>query len=374
MFTRRGFMKTLAGAGLSLAFGKPALSAINTVTAHEESDVLFPIEVNGKHGYIDRCGNVVVRHEFDDCFIFSEGYGCVKKGNAWGFINSNGDMVIEPRFTRFSYFKEGLAKVNLFGSYAIEHNYINKNGNTVISLISMHSSSFSEGLASVKVYDFKYGCIDKKGVIVIEPVSDKEIVFSEGLAAASTNGSYGYIDKRGKFIIPTQYEEASGFSEGLASVKKWDNKMWFYIDKIGRDVFETAFDRAEPFCEGLAFISIGKKSWFIDRTGRTVIELKKYNFKRFIRFPHFSEGLCAVTVKLRSKKWHEKSGFIDMHGNIVIEPAFDRVSSFRNGLAWVDIDDNKRGYIDRTGKYIWGPRVIDNPYNTLLRGWCSNVF
>lgn len=372
MLTRRGFMKSLAGMGLSLAFGKPALSAINTSTAHKENDAMFPIEVNGKHGYIDRWGNVIIKPEFDDCFIFSEGYGCVKKGDAWGFINSNGDMVIEPGFTGFSYFKEGLAKVNLLGSYSIEHNYINKSGNSVISVMSMDSSAFAEGLASIKVYDSKYGCIDKKGITVIEPVSDKEIVFSEGLAAVSIDGKYGYIDKSGKFIIPTQYEEAGDFSEGLASVKKWGEEMWFYIDKTDKDVFEAAFDIAEPFCEGLSFISIGKKSWFIDKTGRIVIELKKYNFKRFMQFPHFSEGLCAVTIKSRSKKWHEKGGFIDKQGNIVIEPVFDRVSSFRNGLAWVDIDD-KRGYIDRTGKYIWGPRVIDNPYNTLLRGWCSNV-
>ncbi len=313
MFTRRGFMKTLAGAGISLAFGKPALSAINTFTTRKQSDALFPVEVNGKHGYIDRLGNVVIKPEFDDCFAFSEGYASVKKGKAWGFINTNGDMVIEPRFADdLNCFKEGFAIVKPLGSDLTE--VINERGDAVIMPYNETWFEFTEGLLSVLVND-KWGCIDKKGNMIIEPISDEPIGFSEGLANVCSDGIRGYIDRTGKFVIPPKYEDESlsDFREGLAIVANFtkDEDTQYYIDKTGRDVFETAFDSADFFSEGLALVRIGGKAGFIDKTGRMVIELK-YDVKSSGRF---HEGLCSnMSGKSYSKKGLKKAALLISKG------------------------------------------------------------
>lgn len=353
MFTRRGFMKSLAGVGISLAFGKPALSAINTFAARKQSDALFPIEVNGKHGYIDKLGNVVIKPEFDDCFAFSEGYASVKKGKAWGFINTDGDMVIEPRFADDIHcFKEGFAMVSPLGSDLTE--FINEKGDTVIMPYNETWFEWTEGLLSVSVND-KWGCIDKKGNMVIEPISDEPIEFSEGLADVCIDGVRGYIDRTGKFVIPPKYEDefVSDFREGLATITKFtklgEENIEYYIDKTGRDVFETTFDNADSFSEGLAFVWIGEKAGFIDKTGQMVIELKW----DVMSSGHFHEGLCNISGKFKKLR---KSGFIDKQGNMVIEPVFNWASSFINGLACVTVNNKMDyGYIDKTGKYVWGP-------------------
>ena len=50
-----------------------------------------------------------------------------------------------------------------------------------------------------------------------------------------------------------------------------------------------------------------------------------------------------------------KWGFIDRKGNWLINPQFDAVSPFRNGLAQVTLG-GIRGYINTAGKYVWLPK------------------
>jgi hypothetical protein len=49
-----------------------------------------------------------------------------------------------------------------------------------------------------------------------------------------------------------------------------------------------------------------------------------------------------------------KYGFIDKTGKFVINPQFDEVSGFMEGLCSVRVGD-KLGYIDKTGKDVWNP-------------------
>ena len=52
-------------------------------------------ELNGKWGYIDLYGNVVLPLIYDDASFFSEGRVEVKKDGKWGFIDLNGNEIIE---------------------------------------------------------------------------------------------------------------------------------------------------------------------------------------------------------------------------------------------------------------------------------------
>ena len=78
------------------------------------------------------------------------------------------------------------------------------------------------------------------------------------------------------------------------------------------------------------------KYGYIDQTGKFVIE-PEFNYVYW-----FSEGLAAVMI---GTKW----GFIDKTGNVVIEPKFESGTFFVDGLAEIEIDGNWL-YIDMTGK------------------------
>lgn len=97
------------------------------------------------------------------------------------------------------------------------------------------------------------------------------------------------------------------------------------------------------FTDGLSRWLFGNKYGFINRAGKTVIQ------PEFDLTYGFSEGLTAVQI---GKKW----GYIDTTGTIVITALELRnAKPFHKGLAEVQTSDWSIGYIDRSGKYVWGP-------------------
>ncbi len=72
---------------------------------------LYPVLKDGKWGYMNKKGRVVIRPEWDYVGRYSEGLAGVREGDKWGFIDVSGMVVIKPRFEGVGEFSEGLAPV-----------------------------------------------------------------------------------------------------------------------------------------------------------------------------------------------------------------------------------------------------------------------
>jgi hypothetical protein len=234
--------------------------------------------IDGKWGYIDRRGKIVIAARYDKVQSFSEGRAAVNlgatlkrefprdylAGGKWGFVDASGKLVIpaEYDYVEFHGFREGLALVRKGKE---EYAYIDKQGRTVFKLHDNFRDSkrwiasvrhFSEGLAHVNTsgYPGFTGFVDKTGEFVIEPRFIAGL-FSEGLCPFTVDGKSGYFDKRAKTVIEPQFEVAELFSEGLAVAGK--EEQLSYIDKLGRVVIPGPFNDAEPFRGGLARVHVG---------------------------------------------------------------------------------------------------------------------
>ena len=211
----------------------------------------------------------------------------------------------------------------------------------------------------------KFGFIDKADKQIITPQYVDAQPFSEGLSAVKIKDKYGYIDTSGKMVIPSQFEAAGPFSEGLAIINSNDNQ-WGYIDRSGKMVINAEeFAEGRGFSEGLAAVR-GKndKYGFIDKTGKFVIQPK------FDRVGDFSEGLAPV-MPVRDDSWPGNLAYINQKGEIVINSMsalpnrpmrveFDlHYYRFCGGVARVSLgnerDDDAEGYINKEGKFIWPP-------------------
>ncbi len=81
----------------------------------------------------------------------------------------------------------------------------------------------------------------------------------------------------------------------------------------------------------------------IDKTGKVVLETDKH------LEGHFSEGLCPFFIEKDDKRLY---GYLDIKGNVAIEPVYYWVDDFWEGTGDVLINGWQHGFIDRKGNLV----------------------
>ncbi len=157
---------------------------------------------NGKTGFRDLDGEIVIEAIYESAEMFSEGYSAVELDNRWGLIDKSGKVVIEPVY-----------------SY----------------LGSMH-----EGLMSFREND-KYGFVNVNNKVIIKPQFDWVDEFSEELCvfrndSGAFTGLNGYVNKEGEQVIKAVYPYARKFENGVAMVQIEDE--FTKIDINGKQIKE----------------------------------------------------------------------------------------------------------------------------------------
>lgn len=347
----------------------PSCKSVINPLGGKETTSLYPIRQNDKNGYINRQGEIVIQPQFEVTFPFSEGLAvvCISREKC-GYIDETGKFVINPQFKHAYRFSEGLAAVVTEDKLG----YIDKTGKYIINPQFAVSggppransfSTFSEGLALVKVGE-KFGFVDKTGKIVINPQFESAMPFFDGLAATKTGDKWGFVDKEGKIVINPQFEDVQPFINGLAAVMV--GKQYGYIDKSGKILINPQFDLVMPFSdEGFAAVALNQKMGLIDREGKYVVNpqfvwLASILLNLELAFLvtsdlgrlSFSEGLTLVQVGDKERS----VGYADKTGKIVINPQFGEATPFYGGLAAVFFGSgpgNDMAWIDKEGKIVW---------------------
>lgn len=312
---------------------------------------MYPLLENGRLGFMDADGRVVVQPQFLASFSdlldgdrFSENLAPLPTGSKWGYIDPTGTYVINPQFDWAGPFHDGLAAVRVDDRVG----FVDRTGKYVVNPQFNEAGEFSEGLASFRMGD-EWGYIDRSGAYAVNPQFDYAGKFSGSLAPVLDNQRWGYIDPKGKFVINPQFELANPFYEGRAvvAVGEEDDGMQFgVIDRTGRYVVNPQFQAAaERYREGLLRVQMGGKLGFVDEKGAIVIN------PQFDEAGDFHEGLAPVRV---DDKW----GFINTTGTLAIRAQFDDAEPFAEGLARVRLDE-RYGFVNAQGAMVIRPQFLD---------------
>ena len=303
--------------------------------AYHFSENLASVSFDGKYGYINTDGDFVIEPQFEEAEDFKNGIARVRTNGKYGYINTNGKFVIEPQFDNVGDFRDGIAYVKLNKKYG----YINSKGGYIIKpQLDFASYYFAEGFACVEV-DGKYGYINTNGKFAIEPQFDNAEDFNNGIARVSVDDKYGYINTNGKFVIEPQFDDAEDFKNGIARVLVGDK--YGYINTNGKFVIEPQFEEAKDFTDGIALVSINSKWGAIDASGQIVIALdcsNKYDIA----------VLCEGHIRVRVD-W--KFGIKNINDQWIVQPIYDEMEDLKEGLIKVK-KDNKCGFINQDGDVI----------------------
>jgi len=117
----------------------------------------FIVRQDGKYGFIDDQGKVVIDLVYDHAQDFSDGLARVWTQGKSRFIDTDGKAVFESEFDDADPFHEGRAKVSLKKPGGYVHGYVDKAGKLAIEPQYRWAEDFSEGLACVQVSDGKFG-------------------------------------------------------------------------------------------------------------------------------------------------------------------------------------------------------------------------
>jgi len=143
---------------------------------------------------------------------------------------------------------------------------------------------------------------------------------SEELYPITVGNKVGYINAKGKVIIEPKFKGDSASWNGNF-YERYYFKDGVIVGCVGDDY---------PTDCGL-----------FDKTGKIVA-------KGFYPQGAFIDGLARATSLVNGRY---KEGFIDKNFKFVIQPQFDRVEDFSDGLSLVEID-SKKGYVDRAGRMM----------------------
>ncbi|MBN1412690.1 MAG: WG repeat-containing protein [Spirochaetales bacterium] len=297
------------------------------------SEGLAQFTEQGKAGFIDESGRIVIGAVYEDAENFSGGLAAVKLNNNWGFIDKKGKMVIEAEYHSVSSFDHGFATAG-------------KNN--------------------------KYGVIDPKGNFLLKMDYDS-VYLEDGFSLLMLDGKHGVFDLAGrKMIYAVEYDDLEHWGKNF---KVKENGQYFLGDEQG-NIKSWGYDTI-TLSKGAYFIVIKRyRKGVIDRTGKLILDFDDYTEltiapgeEKYIvgklrdETVYLVYDINGVLIKTLNYddvqplkqgfkvKKNGKYGLLDNSFNETITCKYDYILEFYNGL--YEVQKNGRyGCVDISGKSI----------------------
>ena len=233
---------------------------------------------------------------------YSNGMSAFYENGLWGFISPGGKVLVAPAYDEVSDFD---------GTFALV-----KKGS-------------------------KWGVIDRSGNLVFPCDYDSISAFADGVAIADTGGLKHYLYADGKKKSLSTSYEFHEYSEGYARIKDNRSGKWGYIDQKGVIRINPKFESAADFKAGHAVVSLGGKTYSINKAG----DRKALSFSPDQKIVTFSNGAGYVENANGSVSFFTK-------GYNLVQGEFKEIHDFSDGLALVKNMNGNVYYFNEEGKAV----------------------
>lgn len=358
-------------------------------------DGLRFVRENGKCGYIDMAGNIVIPVEYDALSYFCDGVAVIAKNGKYGYVDNRGDILVPLEYDETLEFKpqsNGLAPVKKDGRWGYMKNpgqTRNADGTPVIHWIdgADRLDDFYNGYAMV-VRSNTFSVIDVQFEEVFGGSYDWiEQTQYDNTFIVSQYGKKGVFRYDGTPILPLEYDEiyTEQMEPGVRRFRVVKDGKCGLIDLDGNTALACIFDdiRISPDAEDIIIAAWNGCYGIINSAGKEYVPFiyediwkdgNCYQIKLAGKYgllnQDFSQLLPPVYDELggvyqqgglQMVRKDGLCGYVDANGVIVIPPQFEEAEMFRGGIAVVK-QNGKYGCINQRGQF-----VIPLEYNRIER-------
>ena len=295
-------------------------------------NAIIPVKKNNHWGFIDFTGESTVSFSFDSLSKGINNSFPVKYIGEWGVVNAFNEWIIKPF----------LDSVHVVGSTYVGYK------NRVKTLYSSNGGKLTSTTATLTekegyieiCQDGSYGLITYEGKFIYLPFFKKVGGFDQWFYA--DNGYWVTLkDAKGHILLDRNHsvQELLGVSEDYFLIKR--NSAYGFIDAKGRLRIANRYDSASLFNESRASIKLMGHWGGIDNEERLVIQ------PIYDHIESFHNGLAIV----RSKFF----GIIDKEGDVVMNLNYESIQRNDQGSYNLRNRDGDTGLADKNGRIVIAP-------------------
>jgi len=234
------------------------------------SDTLLIFKDSGLYGLMKLNGEVLLAAQFDRVLKPVIDRTMVVQNGKIGYIDLSGNMVIAPQFELFpnyiarGQFSSNLTVIRSKGKYGL----MDKNGKTILAPTFNDLGDVSSLMAFSKGKGWGY--TDLLGKVIIPPTYSYAESFSSGSAIVELDGFQGLIDQTGKELLPLKYTSLARLGKEYLVVTD-GQKMGLCTSK-GKELIPMEYDSIRNVKEGLfVLLKNGELSYFNVSNGTFII-------------------------------------------------------------------------------------------------------
>lgn len=188
---------------------------------------------------------------------------------------------------------------------------------------------------------------DENGYRIEVPPKEKQIeklgILCNDIAPAKINGKYGYVNVKFEELSPFVWEDATVIQNGFGAVKQ--GEKWALINSSFELITDFIYDDVKT--DIYDYCSISGRAFMKGQDGYQIVNEKGES----VGEGRYEDAVPFVTEEPAPIKRDGKWGFVDLEGQLVIEPQYEDAGAFSNGLAPVRTGGSW-GYINQNNELV----------------------
>ncbi len=299
---------------------------------------LAPVNFEGRWGYIDQNDSIVIPFTFRAAWQFQDGIArIIDFAGTPCMIFREGTQICHADFTELYDFSEGMAVFQ----HGIVYGFIDTTGDVIIQPRFEQAWRFENGTARVMVQE-KQGLINKAGEFIVRAEYDKVYIPSSQRILVKQAGKYLFLNMQGD-RVGASYLNATSYFGDIAAVA--NENGWHLIDLQERPLTDAYFAHIRPAGEGRWIARLVDLFAVLDTNG---IVLTPFQYEQI---NNYSEGFAGYS---RDELW----GFLDLTGKEITPPQFGLVWDFHDGLARAAFQ-NGIAFVNQSGEVPFIPEYFE---------------